>query len=302
MKKSILLAACLIAGIASVQAQDKIHRNNGKVVNAKIIEVGASEVKYKNYDNQDGPVYVLETDRIQKIQFENGSVQKFENTMMDMERYDGQLTKAVKFKFLSPLFGYIEVGYEQLLKPGRSVEFSLGIIGAGKYQSDIGYDINGNSLGSPNLMGAFVSGGYKFTKLPSYMIFGKTKMGHLMQGSYLRPNFSIGFYGENVYNQFANVQRNNTIFAGLNLELGKQWVFGDVFLLDIYAGLGYGFDNKFKKNRPDYYTGFDEDVARNFAFYRLGKSPNLTTTVGVKVGILVDWFDTKEQKEKRRNK
>lgn len=52
------------------------------------------------------------------------------------------------------------------------------------------------------------------------------------------------------------------------MELGKQWVFGDKFLIDGYWGLGYGFDNK--KSNTQYY--YDDAEAYNYANARLGKS------------------------------
>ena len=66
MKKIQLLIACLFCSVTFLFAQDKIYRQNGKIVEAKIIEISASEIKYKEFNNPDGPIYVLETDRIKK--------------------------------------------------------------------------------------------------------------------------------------------------------------------------------------------------------------------------------------------
>ena len=102
------------------------------VVEAKILEIGSDEIKYKEFHNLDGPIYVLETDRIKKIVFENGTVQKFQDSYKDAERYAGQLNKAIKLNFLSPLYGYTEIGFEKSLGVGKGYEVSLGIIGLGK--------------------------------------------------------------------------------------------------------------------------------------------------------------------------
>ena len=88
MKKLFLLITIIVSFTLSLKAQDKIYRNNGKIVEAKIIEVGASEVKYREYNNPNGPVYVLETDRIKKIVYENGKVETFSEiikTRKDMQ-------------------------------------------------------------------------------------------------------------------------------------------------------------------------------------------------------------------------
>ncbi len=70
----------------------------------------------------------------------------------------------------------------------------------------------------------------------------------------------------------------------MQIELGKQWVFGNKFLLDTYWGLGYGFDNKESDN--DEYN-FNNSEAFNYINARTGKSPGLSLTYGVKIGWLI---------------
>src|SRR5207247_9458822 len=127
MKKLIVLLLAMLFIFSCCFSQYKIYKNNGKVVEAKIIEIGSSEIKYKDYHNPDGPIYVLETDRIKKIVFENGTVQKFQDNYKDPERYAGQLTKAVKMNFLSPLYGATEIGFIKSTGVGKGYEFYLGI-------------------------------------------------------------------------------------------------------------------------------------------------------------------------------
>ena len=58
MLKTVLLVA-LLAGTATLcWSQDKIYRKNGKIVEAKVLEIGSAEVKYKEFSNPDGPIYV----------------------------------------------------------------------------------------------------------------------------------------------------------------------------------------------------------------------------------------------------
>ena len=70
MQKIVYLLAFVLLISSSSFSQDKIYRNNGKVVEAKIIEIGSSEIKYREYSNPNGPIYVLETDRIKKVEYE----------------------------------------------------------------------------------------------------------------------------------------------------------------------------------------------------------------------------------------
>jgi len=292
MKPLLVLLAAFFLDTSLCYSQDKIYRNNGKIVVAKILEISSDEIKYRDFHNPDGPVYILETDRIQKVVFENGSTQKFGIDYKDPERYAGQLKKAIKLNFLSPLYGYTELGFEKSTGVGKGYELSLGIIGLGKSETLEYNDYNGQfQTVKSGQAGAFISGGYKFGKLPDFLIFGKTRMTHLMQGTYAKPILYLGYYKENMILDKNNVQEVGTQhvgFGALQIELGHQWVFSDKFLLDLYWGLGYGIDNKKDSYYSDSYNDpYANETAFNYANARLGKSPGLSFTFGIKCGILV---------------
>lgn len=287
MLKTVLLVALLVCTATLCWSQDKIYRKNGKIVEAKVLEIGSAEVKYKEFSNPDGPIYVLETDRIIKIVYENGKVEKFADDLSDPERYQDQLKKAIKVDFFGPLLGYSQISFEKSIKAGRSYELSLGVIGAGKSSRLEYYDNDFRNVRRKQF-GFFASAGYKFGKLPDFVFFGRTKFSHVMQGTYVKPIVYLGNYSENRLELKANnvyeVGRQNVTFGAIQVELGKQWVFGDRFLLDIYNGLGYGFDNK----KGSYGYSFDDNTsAYNYANARLGRTPGLSYSFGVKIGLLI---------------
>jgi hypothetical protein len=284
MKKLFFLLLVFTGISASVHAQDKIYRKNGDVINAKVIEIGATEIKYKLPADQE-VIYVLETDRILKIVLANGKVHLFTPDLKDPEQYAGQRQKAIKLNFLSPLLGYTQVSFEKCLGVGKSYELSLAIIGAGNNRQLDYYD-NTFKTANKNQFGFAASAGYKFIKTPDF-VSGKTRYFHIMQGSYAKPVFYVGHYGENriaykepLY-QYV-LERQQVTFAALHLELGKQWVFGEKFLIDFSLGFGYGFDNK----KSNGYIGNEDYSAYNYATARLGQSPGLSTSGGIKVGYL----------------
>lgn len=283
MRKLFFLLASFFLFAVSLQAQDKIYRKNGQVVKAKVLEVGTEEVKYKLMDSTETIVYVLEKDRINKIEYANGRVEKFTVNLKDPEQYADQRRQGLKIDFMGPLVGYTQVTYEKSLGVGKSYEVSLGIIGAGKNRQLYYYD-NTFQETKRNQFGLSGSLGYKFSKLPDFL-FGKTRFTHLMQGSYARPIVYLGNYSENLLLYKDNGQtvldRQNVTFGALQLELGKQWVFSDRMLLDLYWGFGYGFDNKGKVD--DYY--YDDESANNYLNLRAGKSPGFSLTWGIKLGL-----------------
>ena len=216
---------CFIATLflfTAVHAQDKIYRKNGKVVQAKVLEVGTSEIKYRIFGDDNGPIYVLETDKIKKVDFQNGTSQKFTVNIKDPEYYEGQLKKALKLNFLGPLYGFTQISYEKNLAVGRSYEASFTIIGAGKSER---LEYNNSTIGSVrrNQFGFAGSFGYKFNKWPDFL-FGRTRLTHLMQGAYVKPVAYVGNYSENrvVYKQNYQqvVDRPNITFGALQIVLG----------------------------------------------------------------------------------
>jgi hypothetical protein len=287
MKTKLQFLAAMLLMAAVSFSQDKIYRKNGKVVQAKVLEISSSEVKYREFSNPDGPIYVLEADRIIKIVFEDGKVEKFEVDIKDPEKYIGQRNKAIKLDFLGPLIGYSQFSYEKASKPGKSFELSAGIIGLGKSWHIDYYDTRFREV-KRNQFGFFASGGFKFGKLPDFILFGKTSFSHLMQGTYAKPVVYVGHYSENRIawkggNQYV-VEKQNVTFGAVQIEVGRQWVFNDKFLLDIHQGIGYGFDNK--KASYDYW-GEDDVAAFNYANARLGRSPGFSFTFALKVGMLL---------------
>ena len=53
-------------------SQDEIVKKDGSIILSKILEVSSSQVKYHKYSNPDGPIYTINTSKIQVINFDNG--------------------------------------------------------------------------------------------------------------------------------------------------------------------------------------------------------------------------------------
>jgi len=81
MKKIATFILATLA-IANVWAQadnlkDLIYTADSKVVEAKVLEVSSGEVKYKDWNNQMGPTFILTASEVQKVEFSNGTVKTF---------------------------------------------------------------------------------------------------------------------------------------------------------------------------------------------------------------------------------
>jgi hypothetical protein len=63
----------LVGGILSVNAQDMIILKNGDEIEAKVIEISPTEIRYKRFSNLDGPTMVIPAANVSIIIFEDGT-------------------------------------------------------------------------------------------------------------------------------------------------------------------------------------------------------------------------------------
>ncbi len=71
------MAVALMACSVTASAQDLLVKTNGDLEKVKVLEVTTNEVKYKMYDNLEGPIFTVLQSQLVSIQFENGTVRKF---------------------------------------------------------------------------------------------------------------------------------------------------------------------------------------------------------------------------------
>jgi hypothetical protein len=109
-----------------------------------------------------------------------------------------------------------------------------------------------------------------------------------LQGAYAKPIFYFGEYSENRVEYFGNreygLTKPKTTFIALEVEFGKEWVFRNRWPVDIYWGVGYAVDNKQYYNTS--YYDYTTTTAFNYCNDRLGKSPGISFTFGIKTGLL----------------
>lgn len=77
MKKIVLFLLGLALSLPAVSAQDIITMKDGSDIRAKVLEIGAREIRYVDFDNLDGPVYVLKKSEVFRIVYQNGKSELF---------------------------------------------------------------------------------------------------------------------------------------------------------------------------------------------------------------------------------
>ena len=66
-----------IGGLFSVNAQDIIVLRDGNMIEAKVTEISATEIRYKRFSHLDGPTIVVSINNVLSIRYENGTVEVF---------------------------------------------------------------------------------------------------------------------------------------------------------------------------------------------------------------------------------
>jgi hypothetical protein len=286
-----LLTAALFFYTLLVNGQDYIRIGRDSIP-CKVEEIGLDEIKYKSFDNPDGPLNVIEKRRVTEIVYENGKHEFFYQDEYDAnpEIKIRNKTHAVKFEFLSPLNHTLALGYEQVNKIGMNMEFKLGIIGA----SSMGED-------GQDPRGFYLKAGLKFLTSPTYYQKG-TKYSHGLKGFYIKPeiiysSFTIDkkfiSYSSTGYGWFglSNVSydKTQTVHYGsgaFNMVFGKQHILANLITLDYYLGIGYGFETHpdLKKSGPGNETF--NNVFEGKCFSHSISESGFAASAGLTIGVL----------------
>jgi hypothetical protein len=76
MKLFITVLFCV--SLFAAKAQDLIICKNGQQIKSKVIEVDNIKIKYKKFDNPNGPLYTIKKAEVIKIKYKNGTQDVFE--------------------------------------------------------------------------------------------------------------------------------------------------------------------------------------------------------------------------------
>ena len=168
----IFTAVFLLAGICSVAAQDLIVLRNGTMIEAKVTEISPTEIRYKRFDNLDGPTIVIPVADVLSIKYENGTYEIFNaDTATEQESTQTEKPQTTAMNPDKLNFGVnLNPSGFLLFGPSVSMEFSKGNSNteinflfpaglAGGWNSGIGVLFVFNRFWHRHNGGAYVGGG-----------------------------------------------------------------------------------------------------------------------------------------------
>ena len=119
MKKQLftLLGLCMISAI---YAQDIIIKKNGEEIKTKVDEIGATDIKYKKFENATGPSYTIPKSEVFIIKYENGTKDIFNEIINTPAEKTEKTTVNIKSEKNTFSKFYIKAGggYGKSISPG----------------------------------------------------------------------------------------------------------------------------------------------------------------------------------------
>ena len=112
--KSIIIAIIFaFAASLATQAQDIIVTVKAEKIEAKITEVDIEVVRYKQFDYQDGPTYIIKKSDIDSIMFQNGEIMVFEQQQTEAEPQHQEVEETKSQEENAEATGENPIDYEQ---------------------------------------------------------------------------------------------------------------------------------------------------------------------------------------------
>ena len=153
----LVVVGCLIALTCTGFAQDVIVTKDSKRINAKVEEVNVDNIKYRNFDNLEGPTYVLPKSDILSILYQNGQVETFGAENQERKKND-QKIQVNSFNTKPSMRTGDPLLYRQY-KTGKRMKFAgITLTGLGVASGAIGLELLVNSQDTRSGVCFFVGG------------------------------------------------------------------------------------------------------------------------------------------------
>jgi hypothetical protein len=262
MKPFSIFAFAFLIGMFSVYAQDVILMRNGEEIEAKVLEISPLEIRYKRFDNLEGPVMVIPAARVLAIRYENGILEIINDGTSDgqesaqagkLRTYAMNPDKLTIGVFADPIgfLGYGSIIGAEITKGSLNAELHLIFPSLGMYADSYDAQLTG-----------FIGVG-SFLKYFYHSRIGGLYVGAGIEYARLRYESDYYKYEEN----------GNTIAFVTNI--GYKFVLppGLYFRTGIYIGVGWtSFDRRYSNGKepweyiagPDILPVFDLAVGFNF--------------------------------------
>lgn len=223
MKPILSICTLFLFAITFSKAQDKIYKTSGEVLEAKVLEIGTTEIKYKTFTNQAGPTYTLPRNVVSKITYENGTTENFEQNAVSLNMPAAKRAQNV----------FVELGGQGLFftanydtRFGKARNGLGGRIGFGA----IGVD-NTNFVTVPVSLNYLLGEGKNFFEIGLGATYGKLSA----------DEDSFFGSGDEIIGTLAFMYRYQPLTSGFSFRGGFTPVFSSDGFIPYFGGLSLGY-------------------------------------------------------------
>jgi hypothetical protein len=98
--KKLIFGILVFVQFLNLYAQDIIIKKDGTNLKTKVIEVGLSDLKYKNFSNLNGPLYTLSKSDIREVKYENGETESYDEVKKSSESNSSNINNSKRKVFI----------------------------------------------------------------------------------------------------------------------------------------------------------------------------------------------------------
>jgi len=246
MKKNllILLAGMILCG--SLSAQDIIFiKPHNSTIEAKVIEITEDQIKYKDFNNLDGPIRTVDKSDVSKIVYENGIeeiIKEPEKAKYDYENYPQQPTQKQPTEYKGKYF-LIGMGF------GNSYG-GIGFKFAGRFGGQLGFGFHGGLGYLPFIIedrsGDFESSGEGAILFSAgfQFFFYKWIYADLQFGSFgIEQKYTSYYYYDPYGYSDYRYEYSKEILYGPSFLVGGDFIFGEHFGFNAASGFSYNIND-----------------------------------------------------------
>ena len=212
----------------NANAQDKIVLKTGSNIEAKVLEINQTDVKYKKFNNLEGPTFTTHKNEIHMIIYENGENEIFKDEVPQIYQNDKNIVTKKNEKLRKNRFevSFAATGY------GFGTDYDTESYGG--FNSAVSYE---RILNDSGLLGLRFKGDIGFTEYDETIAtFGVAlNVYPFKNAKWLYVGPSVKFGGIAYEDYYGDIE--SASYLGLGLNLGSQFQITKLF--GIRAGLEY---------------------------------------------------------------
>lgn len=302
MKSFILFLALVCSSATLLSQSDTLYTRNRQKIACKIVEINDLEIKYQLAAIADGPLYVINKEKVSRYQLRNGFTEILVPDELLVENQHAKIMdrrSVVKFHPFSFVNSQLSFGFERVLQVGTNLDVEAGYMNANinyNYPLSPVYTSGGQAFYS----GAYIKPGVKFFIGQDFSLKGM-RYAHPLKGRYIKIEAAVSFMKYNdvvqsnyYYNGTPQTQTFSSDISffsyGGFINYGRQFILGNVLTLEYYFGVGFTTlsvnysDPDFKKNMQG---SFERFSTTNFHGFMRTPGLGLSGTAGFRIGYIL---------------